>query len=427
MITIENIKHVLFSTEPEQRALIQALGRQNNDIDRALNSLFFQVDERRLQKILAPFLRARAIKHVRESTLEKFTSFRQQYIDNQGDKGFELYLTSQGQNATYGADEEAVALADLFNVSLQVTITKPLFEYISHDLGAAQPIFHLYNIPNQHWYIYTDEPSGTLGDGNCLYNSFAQILRNHLLESQYQPDPDDLTDGFLNHMNTYRNQDRLRATFDGLPRLSLQELADKLLDLSKNDTSDHLCALKMAVEDEASASCQQILPFYDNEDESQVIQKLALSKAYRRLLTTIDTMNQYGRRLNTAGETQKGKTLIELSKKLQLKAEKYKLSGLNSENFPAFKQQFSTLLHSEDATLSQYRLALNTIFANILLALTGIGLLLIAGKLIHSQFTEGRALFFYQKDKTTSENKVLCVERELTEMGNKCNPQSTSP
>ena len=86
MITIENIKHVLFSTEPEQRALIQALGRQNNDIDRALNSLFFQVDERRLQKILAPFLRARAIKHVRESTLEKFTSFRQQYIDNQGDK-----------------------------------------------------------------------------------------------------------------------------------------------------------------------------------------------------------------------------------------------------------------------------------------------------------------------------------------------------
>ncbi len=406
MITIEDIKRVLFSTEPEQRALIQALGLQNNDIDRALYSLFFEVGEYKLQKTLAPFLRARAIKHIRES--EKFISFRQQYINNEGDEEFELYLTRQGQNAIYGADEEAVALADLFNVSLQVTITSPRFEYISHYAGAEQPRFYLYNIPNQHWYIYTDDPSETLGDGNCLYNSFAQILRNHLLESRYQPGQDDLSDVFLNHMRTYQYQDLLRSSFDELPRLSLQEIADKLLALSKNDTSDHLCALKMA-----------------EEDESQARQQLALSKAYNRLQKTIANMNTYGEKLKREGEPHKGETLVELSKKLEQTAED-NLSQLNSDNFPAFKQQFSTLLHSEDATLSQYRPAMNTIFANILLALTGIGLLLIAGKLIHSQFTEGRALFFYQKEKTTSENKVLCVERELTMMENTYNPESMS-
>jgi hypothetical protein len=53
-----------------------------------------------------------------------------------------------------------------------------------------------------------------------------------------------------------------------------------------------------------------------------------------------------------------------------------------------------------------YRVSWKTIVENIVIALTGIGLLLIAGKLIYSKVTEKRALFFFQNSKTTSEQNI---------------------
>ncbi|NDC41214.1 MAG: hypothetical protein EBZ77_06640 [Chitinophagia bacterium] len=61
--------------------------------------------------------------------------------------------------------------------------------------------------------------------------------------------------------------------------------------------------------------------------------------------------------------------------------------------------------------MSAYRIAWGTIVANIAIALTGVGILCIAGKLIHSRVTEGRALFFFQKNKTTSEEKIADIEQ----------------
>jgi len=63
--------------------------------------------------------------------------------------------------------------------------------------------------------------------------------------------------------------------------------------------------------------------------------------------------------------------------------------------------------------MSDYGIAWGTIVKNILIAMTGIGLLLIAGKLIHSQVTEKRSLFFFQKPQTTSEEKISDIEKSL--------------
>jgi len=72
-----------------------------------------------------------------------------------------------------------------------------------------------------------------------------------------------------------------------------------------------------------------------------------------------------------------------------------------------------TLLNSENGTMSDYRLSWPTILKNIAIALTGIGLVCIAGQLIHSHVTQGRALFFFQKDKTTCEERRDGIEQSI--------------
>ncbi len=56
--------------------------------------------------------------------------------------------------------------------------------------------------------------------------------------------------------------------------------------------------------------------------------------------------------------------------------------------------------------MNAYRVAWGTMIATIASVLAGVGLLCISGRLIHSRATEGRALFFFQKNKTTSEEKI---------------------
>ncbi|NCT56508.1 MAG: hypothetical protein GW760_02175 [Legionella sp.] len=66
--------------------------------------------------------------------------------------------------------------------------------------------------------------------------------------------------------------------------------------------------------------------------------------------------------------------------------------------------------------MSEYRLSWPTIIKNIAIALTGIGLVCIAGQLISSRATQGRPLFFFQKNKTTCEEKRDDIERSVAEL-----------
>lgn len=52
--------------------------------------------------------------------------------------------------------------------------SKPFCVHRASDAAHPKPSVHLYNHSNSHW----SAPGGsTRGDGNCLYNAFAQLLR----------------------------------------------------------------------------------------------------------------------------------------------------------------------------------------------------------------------------------------------------------
>ncbi len=126
----------------------------------------------------------------------------------------------------------------------------------------------------------------------------------------------------------------------------------------------------------------------------------------------IQAMHDYGVLLKNKG-VPKGQIAIDLANKLTVMANEFFEKKPEERNFSEFKPQFLALLHSKDKEMSAHRNSWKTIIANIAIALTGVGLLLIAGQLIHSKVTENRALFFFQKSKTTSEEKIADVEHAL--------------
>jgi len=323
MITMHEMKNVLFSEEQDQRSLLTAIGREGSHFDDALQALLFESDEPSLQRILAPFLRAKAVKNIRES--ETFAVWRKEFIRVHGQEALENFFTQQSRNSVYGTDECAKALAEMFDVSLQVTITSPEYSYAAHTAEEDRPFFHIYNQPGHHWYIYNGYPQDTLGDGNCLFNSFAQILRNNVLDVQYgassvstDTDPEDVlkelqgaehdvVSEFFKHMKIYQTQDRLRADFENLPLLSVEELADKIIKLSKEELNDHLCALQFAVADETTKKSKNL-----SNDEKKIDPKLLEAK--NKLIDSIQGMRNLENHLQ---ETEVVKKVTELAAQLE--------------------------------------------------------------------------------------------------------------
>jgi ankyrin repeat protein len=126
-----------------------------------------------------------------------------------------------------------------------------------------------------------------------------------------------------------------------------------------------------------------------------------------RLFHAISEMKEYGDHLKTKGVL-KGGVATELAVNLYSKAEIFfqKSADDMKREFPQFKQEFSQLLKSKNKELGQYRFAWPTIIANIAIALTGIGALLLVGRLLHSAVAGGRPLFFFQKSRTSGEEQV---------------------
>jgi ankyrin repeat protein len=123
----------------------------------------------------------------------------------------------------------------------------------------------------------------------------------------------------------------------------------------------------------------------------------------------IQIMQDYGVSLKAQGAS-KGQVAMDLATNLTIMANEYFEKAPEQRNFSEFEPRFSKLLHSKDAEMSAYRASWGTIVANIAIALTVIGAFFIAAKLIYSRITEGRALFFFQKSKTTTEDKLADIE-----------------
>lgn len=155
------------------------------------------------------------------------------------------------------------------------------------------------------------------------------------------------------------------------------------------------------------------------ENEAKRIENL--NTALGVLKQKIKQLDDYGQELQDAKETKKGGQIRDLAgalKKLTENfAEKAETKSANEFNVE-LKYEFEREINKRD--LSQYRFkgasSVGKIVGHILLALTGVGLFVIAGRLIYSKARYDRALFFGMKPKTTSERLVDEVESKLTKL-----------
>jgi hypothetical protein len=133
------------------------------------------------------------------------------------------------------------------------------------------------------------------------------------------------------------------------------------------------------------------------------------------LLKKIKAMHDYGQLLKEQGAS-KGQVAVTLAQNLNSMTREFFALQPEKRDEAAFKRKFLILLHSQNQEMSAYRMSWGTIVANIAIALTGIGLLSIVAKLIDSKVTKGRALFFFQKSKTTSEEKIADIDHTVRTM-----------
>lgn len=125
-------------------------------------------------------LRQSAIQHLRTSNKPVAKGFRAEHLAVVGKKPHQAFLASQGKNGAWGTYIEACALAEQLKVHLVISDGKQTYcLYRAEDKAA--PVVHLHNRDNTHWVSASAKE--TLGDGNCLYNAFAQELQHRALET----------------------------------------------------------------------------------------------------------------------------------------------------------------------------------------------------------------------------------------------------
>jgi hypothetical protein len=133
-------------------------------------------NEVEIQAQHASGLRALAIKFLRHSDHVVAKSFRGEYLAS-GLGSYNAFLNEQAKDKTWGTYIEATALGAALNKNVVVTPIKdgtkqdPICLYRAENQN--EDTIHLFNRNNTHWFINEK----TLGDGNCLYNAFAQSLQ----------------------------------------------------------------------------------------------------------------------------------------------------------------------------------------------------------------------------------------------------------
>lgn len=278
MKMIELLKQKLFSDEANQNALLAKIDDAIN-IDDALHKLFFEYKEHDLQKILAPFLRAATIKHMWEATtpwaqeskrvqIQEFgerrllsilrsqnprrrqkglnqheIQFHQLAINVYGVVAFDEYLQHQARDTIWGEDVDAASLADLLDITMIVTPVSLDSEghYAEHltykvrECSQERPSIHCYNADGNHWFFYSKSYHETISDGNCLYNAFAQSLRQIILLEIQRSNKKELKQSINQHfsekcLKMYTEQELLLQKFnqDNVTTLTSDELAKKI-------------------------------------------------------------------------------------------------------------------------------------------------------------------------------------------------------
>lgn len=114
------------------------------------------------------------------------------------------------------------------------------------------------------------------------------------------------------------------------------------------------------------------------------------------LLRNIHLLGEHGIDLNTI-DTKQSDIIRELSSSLEKMVKECFGNNrvVTPSNFNLFKEKFTQKLNANISIIDSKG---KQIIANILIALTGVGILILGGQLVHSLYTTGRASFFFNVD-----------------------------
>lgn len=150
--------------------------------------------------------------------------------------------------------------------------------------------------------------------------------------------------------------------------------------------------------------------------------QLPLSKSINQLRAAIHELHAYGEQLSQVKKDKKGLSVCKLANTALTKVNEFfpetnKFgTAITEENIKKFISELTNIINDKNSGIDHYRFQLNTVFKNILIALTVVGLIAIGVKLIHSKVHDKRFLFFFQSKKTTSELKRNGVLRSLNKI-----------
>ncbi len=234
----DKLQSILFADQTSQNALVQAIkskGYAATNFQQAYDNLLHKVDDQDFQLILAPLLRARTIEHLRQGASEYTKAVHREYnlafagLDTveEGDApDLKNFLINQSQAYVYASDIEAGALAELLDVTFSCQqedpqthqpIGTPYIYYRAPEEHAE--IVHLNNIANHHFFVIAQQPMSTIGDGNCLYNGFAQVIRQLILHKEAQ----------IEHISLYIEQEIIYEQIKNIEPTPINEIIKKIL------------------------------------------------------------------------------------------------------------------------------------------------------------------------------------------------------
>lgn len=200
MSILNKLKATIFPDKATQDELIkdvQGKGAQKdiNDFNDAYTWLFLKGDETLFQNILAGYLRKLAIARLR-SNKEMAETYNNtigalspaERRDSGDEANFEEHLTKQLKPGEYAKALAISALAEALDVTLACTPVD--INNTNRQIGNIEVYrkasnsnaiyVHLYHSRDQygrgsHFFVRQDQSTSTIGDGNCLYNGFAQV------------------------------------------------------------------------------------------------------------------------------------------------------------------------------------------------------------------------------------------------------------
>jgi predicted phage tail protein len=298
---IDKITSLLFRTDASKIELTNAVKSIQGDpnatfsFEEAIHFLLFEAKEKQLQKILAPRLRAVMVQHFNyiESQADGwpyqfYMNFIHREIDgnhNDPEDAYKKYIAAHAQDKTWGTYAEAMALAELFDLSLVFYLVDKREDMgerrgdpsVMRKAAPGNGVVTLYCVNIRHWYLVYGNPDETYGDGNCLYNAWAQALRQLAVHQKYADKNRDQSRSSPSRLNSNAENNLSESKQEDEHEDSSQDLAPSSWDDIYRDQRKALRILEQAVPamEDVNASVQQAIEFLQqNPDYTQLLKEI---------------------------------------------------------------------------------------------------------------------------------------------------------